>query len=254
VYVACSTLCFTRYPLERALRVIGDLEFNKVDVAIDERGPHLRPSEVAEDVGLAAQRIRIGPSLSPAAFSAEIEAATDEEAHRRLRAICHLARLSHVANLTVPSSPSGTDLEAEVERLTALARVAEAEGTVLSLATRIGTLTEMPEVAVELCRRVPGLGLTLDPSHFLAGPNQGRNYDQVFPYVRHVHLRDTGRSPAQFQVRIGQGEVEYGRIITQLARHHYNRILTVEILDIPDAPYVMEHEVRKLKYLLESLV
>jgi hypothetical protein len=46
VYVACSTLCFARHPLERALRIIGELEFSKLDVALHERGPHLRPSEV----------------------------------------------------------------------------------------------------------------------------------------------------------------------------------------------------------------
>jgi sugar phosphate isomerase/epimerase len=101
---------------------------------------------------------------------------------------------------------------------------------------------------------VPGLGLTLDPSHYISGPHQGKNYDQVLPFVRHVHLRDTGRAPGQFQVRVGQGEVEYGRIIAQLARYDYERVLSVQIYDIPDAPYVMEHEVRKLKYLLESLV
>src|SRR6266699_1818978 len=74
VYVACSTLCFARYPLDRALRIIGELEFSKVDVAIHEKGPHLRPSEVAQDVTLATQRIRIGTRLSPSAFSVEIEA------------------------------------------------------------------------------------------------------------------------------------------------------------------------------------
>jgi sugar phosphate isomerase/epimerase len=101
---------------------------------------------------------------------------------------------------------------------------------------------------------VPGLGLTLDPSHYIAGPHQAKSFDQVYPFVRHVHLRDTGRSPEQFQVRVGQGEVEYGRIISHLSRYHYDRLLTVEICDIPDAPYAMEVEVRKLKYLLDSLV
>jgi sugar phosphate isomerase/epimerase len=88
----------------------------------------------------------------------------------------------------------------------------------------------------------------------VAGPQQGRGWDPLYPYVRHVHLRDTGRGPNQFQVRIGQGEIEYGRIVAHLARHHYDRVLTVDIRDIPDAPFAMEPEVRKLKYLLESLV
>jgi sugar phosphate isomerase/epimerase len=254
VYVACSTQCFARHPLERALRIIGELEFSKLDVAIHEQGPHLRPSEVAADVSLAAQRIRIGPSLSPAAFSVEIEAPCAEEFRRQLRAVCRLARLSTVALITIPAAGSRSGIDAEVKRLSGLIQVARAEGIILSVATRIGTLTEDPDTAVELCERVPDLGLTLDPSHYLAGPHQGRNFDQVCPYVRHVYLRDTGRSPGQFQVRVGQGEIEYGRIVAQLARYQYERLLTVDIHDIADAPFAMEPEVRKLKYLLESLV
>ena len=41
--------------------MIAELEFRKVDVAIHEGGPHLRPSQVVKDVALAAQQIRIGP-------------------------------------------------------------------------------------------------------------------------------------------------------------------------------------------------
>ncbi len=254
MYVACSTACFTRYPLERALRTIAELEFNKVEVFLDERGPHLRPSEVAADLTRAAQRIRIGPSLSPAAFTVEIQAPDEAEHQRQLQAICHLARLSHVSVVTIPAAPAGTDPEHEVRRLKSLVHLAEAEGVVLSVVTRTGTLTETPDTAAALCRDVPGLGLTLDPSHYLIGPNRGKSFEQVYPYVCHVHLRDSGLEPDQFQVRIGQGEVEYGRIIAQLARHHYRRLLAVEIFDIPEAPYAMEHEVRKLKYLLESLI
>jgi sugar phosphate isomerase/epimerase len=254
VFVACSTLCFAKYPLERALQVMGELEFSKVDVAIREQGPHLRPSEVATDITAAAQRLRIGPSLTPTAFSVEIQAATDADYLRQLKAICHLARICSVAVLAIPAGATGVGLDREVKRLTELTRLAQSEGIVLTVETRTGTLTETPDGAAELCTRVPGLGLTLDPSHFIAGPHQGKNYDAVYPYVYHVHLRDTGRGAGQFQVRVGQGEIEYGRIINQLARYQYERALTVQIHDVPDAPFVMEQEVRKLKYLLESLV
>jgi sugar phosphate isomerase/epimerase len=254
VFVACSTLCFGRHPLDQALRIIGELGFSKVDVALREEGPHLRPSQVAADVAAAAHRIRSGPSLAPAAFDVDIQAGTEADFHQHLRAVCRLARLTTVPLLTLPAAATGTGVHAEVARLTGLVHLAESEGVVLCVATRIGTLTEHPETAVELCQRVPGLGLTLDPSHYIAGPNQGKNYDPVFPHVRHVHLRDTGRVAGQFQVRVGQGEVEYGRIVAQLARYNYDRLLTVAIHDIPDAPFAMEPEVRKLKYLLESLV
>jgi sugar phosphate isomerase/epimerase len=156
--------------------------------------------------------------------------------------------------VTIAAASAGTGLDAEVRRLKELCAVAARDGVMLSVATVAGTVTEMPDAAVELCRRVPGLGLTLDPSHYICGPNEGASWDAVYPYVRHVHLRDSGRGPNQFQVRIGQGEIEYGRIVSMLARHHYDRVLTVDVRDIPDAPFAMEPEVRKLKYLLESLV
>lgn len=254
MHVACSTLCFGRRSLEDTLAVIAELQFNKFDVAIHEGGRQLRPSEVAADVAHAAARLRYNPGLTPCAFSVEIEAETEEERTRQFKAICRLARLSTVPLISIAAARTGSDRDAEVKRLTRLNGMAESDGVLLALDTRTGTLTEDPAAAVWLCEQVPGLGLTLDPSHYLTGPLHGESYDDVFPYVRHVHLRDTGRGANQFQVRVGQGEIEYGRVVTQLDRQDYERALTVDIRDIPDAAFAMEPEVRKLKYLLESLV
>jgi sugar phosphate isomerase/epimerase len=209
---------------------------------------------VVADVPHAAARLRCNPGLTPCAFSVEIDAKSDEDFVRQFKAVSRLARLSMVPVMSIAADRAGADLEGEVKRLSSLADLAGSDGVLLTVDTRTDTLTEDPDTAVSLCERVPGLGLTLDPSHYLAGPHQGKGYDQVFPYVRHVHLRDTGRGANQFQVRVGQGEVEYGRIIAQLERHDYDRALVVDVRDIPDAPFAMEPEVRKLKYLLESLV
>lgn len=254
MFVACSTLCFARRPLEEALRRIGELHFSKFEVAIHESGCQLKPSEVAADVQAAAARLRFGPGLMPSAFSVEIEAPDEGEWHRQFSAVCRLARISAVPLVTVRPAALDVPLDAEAKRLGKLIRLADAEGILVSAATIVGTHTQTPESAIALCEKVPGLGLTLDPSHYTAGPHQGKNYDNVFPHVRHVHLRDTGRGPNQFQVRVGQGEVEYGRIISQLSRFRYERSLTIDVRDVPDLPFPMEPEVRKLKYLLESLV
>jgi sugar phosphate isomerase/epimerase len=254
VYVACSTLCFGRHRFEDALRIIGELQFNKYDVAIHEQGPHLRPSDVAVDIPAAAARLRFGPGLTPAAFSVAVDAKDEKEHDNHFHAVCRLARLTTVPIITISASPVGVGTDAEATRLSRMVKVADKEGVQLTVATLSGTLTEDPDQAVALCKAVPGLGLTLDPSHFVTGPHAEKGYDQLFRYVRHVHLRDTGRGPNQFQVRVGQGEIEYGRIIAQLSRQHYDRCLTVDIRDIPDAAFAMEPEVRKLKYLLESLV
>jgi len=198
--------------------------------------------------------LRYEPGLLPCAFSVEIDASNADEYTRQFKAIGRLARLSMVPLITIAAAKSGSDREAEVKRLSRLVVLADGEGVLLTIDTRIGTLTEDPDTAVWLCENVHGLGLTLDPSHYFAGPFQAKSYDEVFPFVRHVHLRDTGLGANQLQVRIGQGGMEYGRIVTHLERLQYDRALVVDLRDIPDAPFAMEPEVRKLKYLLESLV
>src|SRR5262249_18182653 len=194
LYVACSTLCFGRQPLEAALRLIAELEFHKFDLALHEGGRQLRPSEVAADVPASARR-RWGPGLVPAAVSVEIDAAGEAEQLRQFRAVCRLARLSNVPLLTVAAAPVGTPLASEVKRLTRLGECADADGILLTVHTRNGTLTESPEEATQLCRRVPGLGLTYDPSHYLTGPHAAKAHDALWPFVRPVYLRDSGKGP-----------------------------------------------------------
>jgi sugar phosphate isomerase/epimerase len=192
-------------------------------------------------------------NLPFAAFHLSIGCEDPAEARKQFRASCRLARVSTVPVVTIAAAPLGCDFDAEVYRLAEWLKLAETEGVILTVETAAATVTADPLGAIELCRRVPGLALTLDPSHYHAGPHH-YDYDALYPHVRHVRLRDTGNTPEQFQVRIGQGEIEYGKIISHLDRCHYDRALTVDIRDVPDSPFPVEPELRKLKYLLESLV
>jgi sugar phosphate isomerase/epimerase len=252
LYVACSSLCFGKLPQDDALRTIRDLHFVKVDLAIHADGPHLRPADVVADPGKVAQKLK-SANVGYAAFHLNLGAVTGEPARTQVRAVCRLARTLAVPIVTVPAAPLGSDFDAEVVRLADWVRIAEAEGVILSVETDSKTLTADPAVAAKLCERVPGLGITLDPSHYHCAPNGAIAYDELFPHVRHVRLRDSGAG-GKFQVRVGQGEIEYGRIVAQLDRCRYERALTVDIRDAVEGPFPVEPEVRKLKYLIESLV
>lgn len=254
MFVACSTLCFSKLPLEAALRQIADLEFAKIELALVEDGIQLKPSEVAENPDAALHRIRYGPSLTPSSLYLDFGAVDDRTLRRRFEAMCRIAKTLTVAVLAVPAAAVGTPLEVEVQRLTDLAAVAHREGLVLTVVTQGGTLAGDPAQAAALCKAIPGLALTLDPSHYINGPFAGAGYDDLFPYVQNIHFRDTGKKSGEFQVRVGQGQIEYGRVVNLLERHGYNRGLTVAILDAFDNPFEVEVEVRKLKLLLESLL
>jgi sugar phosphate isomerase/epimerase len=253
VYIACSTLCFGSKPFAEAMKTIREYQFPKVDLAVHPKGPHLTPADVVASPTQVAQRLK-AQTVPVAAISLTTTEPDGEVARQELKACCRLARLLSVPLVTVSAAPAGSDFETEVARLTEWVKLATAEGVILTVETHSETLTADPAVALDLCRSVRGLGLTLDPSHYHAGPHGPADYDPLYPYVRHVRLRDSGPRPDQFQVQVGQGDVEYGRIVNQLDRCHYDRALTVDVRDVPPPGYPVDSEVRKLKYLLESLV
>ena len=75
----------------------------------------------------------------------------------------------------------------------------------------------------------------------------------MFPHVYHVQLRDS--TAKQLQVQVGLGELDYSRLISQLRKENYERILSVELLpELYDSEINRLLEMRKLRMLLETLL
>jgi sugar phosphate isomerase/epimerase len=253
VHIACSTLCFASLPLDLALRRIADLEFSKVELALLPQG-QLQPTEVAASVEAAQRRVRLGPSLSVAALYLDLPTDDSAENRSQLEAVFKFAKALAATCVTIPVATVGTDWDHEVQRLRKYRAIAAGEGLTLCVENHVGRLAQDPATAVKLCEAVRGLGLTLDPGHYVNGPHQNRDYDAVFPFVQHVQLRDAGTAAGQAQVQVGRGKIEYSRVLAQLERCHYDRTLSIEIIDEPGVKFEVETEVRKLKLLLESLM
>jgi sugar phosphate isomerase/epimerase len=250
VFVAATSRCFPELPLEDALHRLVDLEFSYVELMIHETDGHMKPSEILADPERAMMLCRQTHRMTVSALSVEQETADEGTYYRQFAAICKLAKASKVVTLTVRSSELGTPFNAEIERLRALVAIATNESVRVGLLTEAGRMTENPDTAVVFCDNVKGLGITLDPSHYVFGPQAGANYDHLMKHVYHVRLRDTNKSA--FQVRVGQGEVEYGRLVNQLAKFRYDRALCVDI--VPQADVDQMAEMRKMRLLLESLL
>jgi sugar phosphate isomerase/epimerase len=249
VFVCASTECFPDLSLDGALNRLVDLEFTAAEIDIHESGNHLKPSRVLADLEGSIAACRATYRLTVAAYSIEIDA--EGPAYlEQFAACCKLAKATKVVCLVVPSSELGTPFNAEIERLRDMVAIASREGVLVALKTQVGRMTQTPDNAVVMCDQVKGLGLTLDPSHYICGPHAGGNYDQVMKHVLHVQLRDT--TPDKFQVRVGQGVIEYSRLITQLSRLKYQRALSVHITEMPEVDHV--GELRKMRLLLESML
>ena len=232
MFVACNTLCFAQEPMETALRQILELEFDKFELALVESGQHIRLSEAGDDPDGAVARLRQGPSLIPSALYADFGPAdwSLPQTLQRFEGICRLAKSLSIAVITLHAAPLGTPIDEEVKRLKSIGTDAFRKGLVLALLTHSQTLTADPQVAALLCRSVPGLGITLDPSHYLQGPNPNVDFDCVFPYVQNVHLRDTGtahrrvssaRRPGEGRLRANREHAPAPRIQSVAHRQHH---------------------------------
>ncbi|MHB1033005.1 MAG: sugar phosphate isomerase/epimerase family protein [Pirellulales bacterium] len=249
MFVAASSACFESLPLDGALQRLVDLEYTSVEITLHERDGHIKPSEVLADTDRAIQICRDTQRLTPVAYSVEIDA-PENEYYAQFAACCKLAKATKVVALAVPAAELGTPFNAEIERLRELVRIASLEGVLVGVRTEVGRITQDPDTAVVLCDNVKGLGITLDPSHYVYRRNGLIGYDQLMKYVYHVRLRDTSKD--QLQVRIGQGRIEYGRLVTQLEKVGYNRALCVHVTPMPEVDH--NAEMRKIRLLLESLL
>jgi len=249
VFVAASTDCFPQLTLADALSRLVDLEYTHVEIAMREGGNQLRPSQVHADVEQAVHACRDTHRLTPVAFFVD-SPADAADYYDQFTSVCKLAKAVKVVCITVPAAELGTPFNAEVERLRELAGIAAVAGVVVCVKTEIGRMTQDPSTAAVLCDHVKGLSLTLDPSHYAMGPHAGANYEPLLKHVMHVQLRDTSKT--RLQVRVGQGEVEYSRLISQLARVDYQRALVVDIAEMDGVDHAAE--LRKMRLLLESML
>ncbi|MGE0607420.1 MAG: sugar phosphate isomerase/epimerase family protein [Pirellulales bacterium] len=250
MFVAASSECFPDLSLEAALERLVGLEYTSIEIAIREDSQQLKPSEVASNLDRAILACRETQRLTPVAYTADIQA-TGDDYFQQFTAICRLAKATKVVSITVPSAELGTPFNEEIERLRELVRISSLDGVLVSVKTEVGRMTEDPDTAVVLCDHVKGLGITLDPTHYIYNAKK-TNYDQLLKHVYHVQLRDSNKD--HFQTRIGQGEIEYGRLVTQLGKFRYNRALSVHIEDLPGSDIDHNGEMRKMRLLLESLL
>ena len=251
MFVAASTRCFADLGLDAALQRLVDLEYTCVELLIEEACGHMKPSEVAADLEGAVRLCRQTHRLTPVAFSVDIALSDEDPIYmEQFAACCKLAKASKVVTIVVRSGELGTPYNAEIERLRAMVAISSLEGVRVGLLTETGRMTQDPDTAVTFCKTVKGLGLTLDPSHYVCGPHRVASYDQVLPHVYHVRLRDSSKD--QLQVRVGQGLIEYGKLISQLARFKYDRALSVDMMALEGVDQMAE--MRKMRLLLESLL
>ena len=250
MFVAATTQCYPDRPLESAIEKLVDLEFSHIEIGIHENSQHIKPSDVVADMHQVFDLINSTRRLTVVGLSLEIED-EGESYFSTFTKCCELAKLSKIVTLTVSSGEHGTPFNEEVERYKRLVKIAEQHGVRVAMRSKVGNISADPDTVSVICGHVKGLGLSLDPSHYHFGQDpETMTYEKLMGYVHNVYFRDS--TPEKLQVRVGQGIIDYGKLINLLKKVKYNRALCVDIQ--PDAETDHDGELRKLRLLLESLV
>ncbi|SNT62144.1 Sugar phosphate isomerase/epimerase [Actinomadura meyerae] len=109
-------------------------------------------------------------------------------------------------------------------------RVQEAQGAGLevSVEPHIGSVVASPEDTARLVDLCPGLGLTLDHSHFVMQGYAVPELDPLFGRVRHLHAR--GARPDRLQVGMKNNEIDYEYVVGGLQDAGFDGFLITEYL------------------------
>jgi sugar phosphate isomerase/epimerase len=248
VFVAASTSCIPNEPLAGVFDRLVDLEYANTELVIGEQGVIL-PSQIAERHESIVQLRRSSRRITPVAIFFDVE--PEEPGYfEKFTLACRLAKDCKIVVMTVHAAIPGTPFNEEIDRLRELVKIGVYHGVIVGIATEAGRITEMPDTVGSLCKNVKGLGVTLDPSHYIYNLAKPKEFESILPHVCHIRLRDTTQK--QFQTRIGQGVVEFGRLVVQLNKVEYRRALCVDLAPLPGVDQFAE--LRKMRLLLESLL
>jgi sugar phosphate isomerase/epimerase len=247
VELTCTSFSFPLLSFERALQAIALLEIPRYDIGAHEGASHIQPSQVEADPQRVAQRIHHAAGaagLQASDFFATFghgfrdrpvnapERAVRDANLTRFRAIVACARTIGARGITLLPGVVWDDLGPErsfdlsVEALRELLAVASDGGLRLSVEAHLESVAESPELARRLCDQVPGLKLTLDYSHFVAGGHSPDEVHGLVRYAGHFHARQAG--PGQLQAGSKDGTLDFDDIVGRLAAANYDGDLCVE--------------------------
>lgn len=250
---ACSTLAQAKKPTDQAFKAIAGLGFKWLDLSCLNWATHVSVPKLVQDFEQEAGRIETllatnGLGVANLTFDAP-ETRPFPQYVTHFTAVVRLAaRLkAQVVNIMAPSAKA--DREKVAAQLRQLVEIASRSGVTLTLETHTGQITEWPTNALWLCQQVPGLGLTLDPSHYYAGPNQGADFAALYPLARGTGLRAGGMSWAQIQLPWGEGPIDFAVVVRRLEAAGYKGYYAAEYIEGFNQVDALEQSRRFLEWM-----
>jgi sugar phosphate isomerase/epimerase len=237
--IACHAWAYNNLPLEEAVGTIARLGFRYIDLGT---GPHLDAARAAADPDAEAaailkllQQFDLGLTdvyLMLPHINAADPAQRDAQIALFERLIPFAAALGTPGVTISPGllQKDGADhsLARAIPALLRMLQAAEDTDLRISFEPHMDSVAQKPEQARLLLEAVPGLSITLDPSHFVCQGIAQNDLKPLMDFVAHVHVRQAKRGV--LQTAFDDGTLNIPELLQDLQNTGYRGALTVEYM------------------------
>ena len=245
--LACADFAFPLLPHDRALDLIGMLEFDGVDIGLFEGRSHLWPSKEFKspaksgkllgrklaDRGLRCADVflQMNPNFIPYAIN-------HPEPARRRRArdwflktleyatACGAKHVTTLPGVAFEHEKPADSWRRACDELAWRVEQAKRARLIFAIEAHVGSIVPLPKPALRLVNAVPGLTLTLDYTHFTRAGLPDSAAESLIAHASHFHARCArkGRLQTLFQ----DNTIDYARVLRSMKRTRYSGYLGVE--------------------------
>lgn len=254
-----STNAFVNYSLLDSFQKIARLGFAGVEIMCDQ--PHLYPPQYDQDQLMEVRASLAATGLRPtnlnsftlfAVGDTYLPSWIEPQPERRQIRVDHtlsclgIAALLGCRNISIPP---GGPLPANMTRREALHLFHRGLDQVIPTAERLGVqllIEPEPHLLMERTAEIKpfvtdlqasAVGINFDIGHFFcAGEDPAAAFEELFPWVGHIHIEDIAATREHNHLIAGQGAIDFGPIFAAMRRTGYEHDMSLELYPYTDRP------------------
>ena len=250
-----SSNAFKKHSIFEAVEKIGRLGFRGIEIMC--KRPHVHASDFGEkewprlEACIEAKNLKV-INLNCSTLFEDLE---DRTAHT-LQSL-RLASYLGCRNISIPTGTPPQNLTREEfkalfrQRLERVLPLAESLAVDILVEPEPGLLGDNYGHFKAFIEEVqsPALGVNFDIGHFYClGEDPSAAFEQMFPWVGHVHLDDIAQSRIHNHLIPGRGVIDFLEVFKTMARLGYDRDICLELYTYLDTPVEAGEEA--LTYIL----
>lgn len=245
--LACTDFSFPLLSHDQALAAITLLGLRGADIGLFEGHGQLKPSTELKRPSASGARLKrrlAAHGLVASDIFLQIHAGFEEyainhpepkrrrfarEQFERALDYAKAAGADHVTILPgvkFAGESHETSVARSAEELNWRAAQAKAARLQLAVEPHVGSLIDTPEKALDLVKRVPGLGFTLDYAHFTRAGISDTRIKPLTGFATHLHARCARRG--RLQAPMKENTIDFPRVVEALAKRKFTGWIALE--------------------------